>query len=377
MDCAYCGGVLGEGPYCRHCGTPVNARLATRTDTAERAAVPMPRTGPPSPPPELGPAPSSARFPMYADEAGRARASGSEPLEAGPGEWIFGRSGTEELPAQRVEQPLAPQSGRQPPAAHLPPGLGEDLWGDGPLADDRPAGGPVPHGVPGRRVRARRRAGQDGVPVAIVAVSAALLVLLLAAWLMRDAGRQEPSAARSERSGSVADGSGGGAASREAASLLGEAEVDVPAVAAPQLSVSGEQVRYDAVNLVDGDPRTAWRMAGDGTGTSLTITLPQAAVVSRVGLVNGYAKVDDSGSDGSVDWYPRNRRILEVTWTFDDDTSVTQRLQERPDPQYLDVPDVTTTTLTLTLDRVSDPASGPSGRDYTAISELTVLGTAR
>ena len=42
--------------------------------------------------------------------------------------------------------------------------------------------------------------------------------------------------------------------------------------------------------MLDGNPATAWRTAGDATGQSITITLPAPSVVSRVGLVNGYAK---------------------------------------------------------------------------------------
>ena len=49
-------------------------------------------------------------------------------------------------------------------------------------------------------------------------------------------------------------------------------------------------------------------------------------MVSRVGLVNGYAK-----QVAGVDWYPNNRRILAVTWGFDDGTTVEQTFAERPD----------------------------------------------
>ena len=65
----------------------------------------------------------------------------------------------------------------------------------------------------------------------------------------------------------------------------------------------------------DGNPTTAWRTAGDGTGAVITITLPEPTVVTRVGLVNGYAK-----QVAGVDWYPNNRRILAVTWGFDNGT---------------------------------------------------------
>ena len=75
--------------------------------------------------------------------------------------------------------------------------------------------------------------------------------------------------------------------------------------------------------------------AGDASGQAVTITLPEPGVVYRVGLVNGYAK-----QVAGVDWYPNNRRILSVTWGFDDGTTVEQTFSERPVMQRLKVPPV-------------------------------------
>ena len=42
--------------------------------------------------------------------------------------------------------------------------------------------------------------------------------------------------------------------------------------------------------------------------------------------------------------------------------------------QLLKVPPVQTSTVTLTITSVTPPAAGPLGRDYTAISEVTLIG---
>ena len=62
-------------------------------------------------------------------------------------------------------------------------------------------------------------------------------------------------------------------------------------------------------------------------------------MLSAVGLINGYAKVgQDSG--GLLDWYAGNRRILEVEWTFDDGTVVSQPLSETASMQTITLNDV-------------------------------------
>lgn len=151
--------------------------------------------------------------------------------------------------------------------------------------------------------------------------------------------------------------------------LATRATFAVPGTAPPTTDFDGTLVAYEASQLGDANPTTTWRTAGDASGQAVTITLPEPGVVSRVGLVNGYAK-----QVAGVDWYPNNRRILSVTWGFDDGTSVEQTFFERPVMQRLKVPPVVTSTLTITITAVTPPGSGNLGRDYTAISEVTVLG---
>lgn len=144
---------------------------------------------------------------------------------------------------------------------------------------------------------------------------------------------------------------------------------DVPETAPPTTDFDGNLVAYEASQLNDGDLSTAWRMAGDATGQTLTLTLAEPGVVHRVGLVNGYSK-----QVAGVDWYPNNRRILSVTWVFEDGSSLEQTFAERTGLQMLKVPPVQTATIGIQLTSVTPPGSGNLGRDYTAISEVSVIG---
>lgn len=151
--------------------------------------------------------------------------------------------------------------------------------------------------------------------------------------------------------------------------LAGATTFDVPGTAPPTQDFDGSLVAYEAGQMGDGDPSTAWRIGGDATGQTITMTLPETAVIHRLGIVNGYAKNVEG-----VAWYPNNRRILTVTWQFADGSAIEQSFAERPGLQTMKVPPVATTTLSLTIDAVTPPGSGDLGRDYTAISEVSIIG---
>lgn len=145
--------------------------------------------------------------------------------------------------------------------------------------------------------------------------------------------------------------------------------VAVPDTAPPTTDFDGNLVAYEATQMNDGNPSTTWRMAGDATGQTVTLALAEPGVVQRVGLVNGYTK-----QVAGVDWYPNNRRILAVTWTFEDGSTLDQTFAERPGVQVLKVPPVLTSTVGITITSVTPPGGGNLGRDYTAISEVSVIG---
>ena len=133
---------------------------------------------------------------------------------------------------------------------------------------------------------------------------------------------------------------------------------------------------FVAAHLLDGVPQTCWRMPGDGTGESITFSFDEPVEMTEVGLINGYAKTASDAS-GSYDWYAGNRRTLEVEWTFDDGTMVSQDLRQTRAMQTVTLQDgVVTEQVTMRLIEVSPPGTGPASRDYTAISEVTLRGAA-
>jgi hypothetical protein len=125
---------------------------------------------------------------------------------------------------------------------------------------------------------------------------------------------------------------------------------------------------------VDGALDTCWRMAGDATGTVLTFELDQPTTLSRVGLVNGYAKTAFSGGR-RFDWYAGNRRVVSVDWIFDDGSSVSQSFSGSRAMQTEPIDPVTTATVRLEITAVSPPGHGRAARDDTAISEVTLVGS--
>ncbi len=357
--CARCGHDLGEAPVCARCGTAATryaqpgaaghtsvrmraADAADAGDTAERPAmatdtmrepgrhaaapvVPPPSVEPSTP---VDPGPSNARFPLFADEV---------------------------------------VSPREPPEPAVAP----------------PA------------VEGRDRSLTDLLPWLLLAVAAAGLLLVGAVWLLFRPGGEASAGDTPATSGAdAAPDSGGasGAADSSEGSQSGDGSGDdggttgksrnvaatatalVPESAPPGQDVNGRPVRYTAAQMFDGDRTTTWRMSGDGTDALITIRLAEPVEVSKVGLVNGYAKEDVDGQGRTVRWYPRNRRITAVTWSFDDGSVVEQDLRQRPEMQMTKVGSEVTRTIRLRLVDVTAPMPGRLGRNYTAISEIRVKG---
>lgn len=147
-------------------------------------------------------------------------------------------------------------------------------------------------------------------------------------------------------------------------------KIKVPGEAPPSTDAqTGEPVTFEAAHLNDDDETTCWRVAGDASGDSVTITFDEPVQVSEVGMVNGYAK-----SYPGYDGYALNRRVLEVSWVFDDGTSVSQELGDDRAMQSMTVAPTWTKKLTIEIVEVSPPGGAPLGKDYTAISELMISG---
>ena len=205
-----------------------------------------------------------------------------------------------------------------------------------------------------------------------ILAAALVLVLVTAGWwfLVRDDG-SDPTAD---------DGASGqssqepGTSTEEGVEVAGRASAKAPKTATPNEDVNGDQVSYDASNMLDGVPDTAWRAPGDGTGMKLTFTLHEPTELHQVGLINGYAKTSTDSKGRTFDWYLGNRRIQSVIWVFDDGSKVRQELTETRELQMADVPDVVTTRVVLRLAAVSAPGEGNAARNFTAISEVSFVG---
>jgi hypothetical protein len=241
----------------------------------------------------------------------------------------------------------------------------------------------LPETDPPRHRGDEGRGGTGWLPWA-VGFLVLVLVALLGGWLLFSGDDEEPAVAQPEptRSGDRTPGRAGpaepeptptGTAPQEPVDLTSSARVEAPTPAPPSQDSSGATVRYVATHMLDGLPETTWRMPGDGTGETIVLRLGAPVVLSEVGLINGYAKVGQD-SAGLLDWYAGNRRILEVEWSFDDGTVVTQSLRETAGMQTLPLDDVETEAVTLRLLEVSKPGTGRASRDFTAISDITLLG---
>ena len=206
-------------------------------------------------------------------------------------------------------------------------------------------------------------------PFVLIATALLLVIGVLVAVAVRagDSGGadDEEAAGKPTRTASGAGGAPGDGLARQST-------VEVPASAPPNQDVTGRPTTYVGANMLDGVPETCWRMPGDGSGEEVTVTLPRATHLLRVGLINGYAKTAQDAQGRSLDWYHGNRRVLAVEWVFDDGSTVEQDLADTTAVQSVDV-DVTTTTIVLRLVSVSPPSTGPAGRDYTAISDLSLV----
>lgn len=154
------------------------------------------------------------------------------------------------------------------------------------------------------------------------------------------------------------------------------ATVDAPTPAPPSRDGRGNAVRYEARQMVDGVAETAWRTPGDATGATLKFSFDRPVVVTSLGLVNGYAKVGQD-ANGPLDWYHGNRRVLAVAWVLDDGTTVRQDLDDTTVVQEVRVRRSRTTSVQLRLLEVSPPGSGRASRDYTAISDVRIVGRRR
>jgi hypothetical protein len=159
------------------------------------------------------------------------------------------------------------------------------------------------------------------------------------------------------------------------ADVAGLSQASAPRHAPAGVDFAGRTVTYVAPNMVDGVVDTCWRTPGDATGIVLTFRLDQPTRITKVGLVNGYAKTAVAGGR-RYDWYQGDRRVRAVDWVFDDGSTVSQQFSETRAMQTRRVPPVTTSTVRVRITSVSAPGRGPAARNDTAVSEVSLVGAA-
>jgi len=331
--CTNCGAELGLGRFCTNCGAPVTAPPGASApsgrpdDTVERPAVVAPHWSPPP----WSPPPSSSRYPLFADEATALR---DEAAPVAPAPPVTG-------------PPAAPGRRRGTPRNNTPwvlllgmvAAAATGIW----LATGDP-----------------QSAEGDGTPTSSSPPTT-------------DGTESPPTTDGTDQpdeTGFSTDLPEPG----QPIDLAAHTRPEGPAPVAPGVDLAGNRVTYPVSNMLDDDTATAYRLPGDASGSVITFELPQLATITEVGLINGYAKTDTVGGR-TVDWYPRNRRVLQVEWRFDDGTTVVQDLREVPQLQSIEIDPELTQTVQLRLLEVSAPGSGALRKNVTAISDVLLFGS--
>jgi len=132
---------------------------------------------------------------------------------------------------------------------------------------------------------------------------------------------------------------------------------------------NGTPIVFSPSNVLDHNPGTAWRCPAPATGETLTVTLGGPTLLTSVGMIGGYAKVDPLTG---IDRFTQNQRARQVIWRFSDGSSVTQDLADSRDMQTIPV---NVTTDFVTVEIISTyPASGPDPKNNVVVAEVQLLG---
>lgn len=148
--------------------------------------------------------------------------------------------------------------------------------------------------------------------------------------------------------------------------------------AAAAVDAGGTTNSYEPARAFDGLASTAWRCEGDASGLGITFDFGAPVVLTSVGLVPGYDKVDPVNG---ADRFLNSRRIQQARWVFDDGSSVAVTPAGERTMTTQAITPTTTTTARLvvgstvpgaTVASSSGQAVGPT--DYTSVSEVAFRG---
>ena len=119
-------------------------------------------------------------------------------------------------------------------------------------------------------------------------------------------------------------GGAGGGAQGEPVDVAGLARATPPDTAPPSRDVAGNAVRYEAANMLDGQPDTAWRMPGDATGQEVLFRLAVTHDDHRGGTDQRLRRRSTPATTATA---PTGASRA-VEWVFDDGTVVPQDLAD-------------------------------------------------
>lgn len=208
-------------------------------------------------------------------------------------------------------------------------------------------------------------------PLAVAAVTLALLVGLSAGQLIQRATTSPPPISQSAATSSARP-STVPQPYRGATVPLAATSVTATCTAPDGQDAQGEPVSYGPGNVVDGSPTSAWRCNGDGVGQRLIFTFKRGQTIVGVGLVNGYTKADRPTSS----LYDQYRRISSVRWDLPSGAWFIQNLSEGDvGMQRLMIPPVSVDgVVRLTILTSSEPGLREERtRDAVLISEVEFL----
>ncbi|HWS31155.1 MAG TPA: hypothetical protein VN408_00275 [Actinoplanes sp.] len=147
---------------------------------------------------------------------------------------------------------------------------------------------------------------------------------------------------------------------------LDVASVTATSTADSAQDAGGSTVTFDADNVADNDPETAWRTPGTGIGESLTFTFSRPVHLTSVGVIPGYAKLDPTSG---VNRFTENRRVEQARFDFGGGIVNDYSFSDSTESQTYTIEMITDSVTVTILD-----STDKTKRNYTALSEIAFYG---
>ncbi len=155
--------------------------------------------------------------------------------------------------------------------------------------------------------------------------------------------------------------------------LLRPIAVRASSIAEPGIDSQGATITYDPENAIDGQPGTAWRVAGDGVEQWIELDFGAEVSVQSIGIIPGYDKIDPFDN---TDRFFQNHIVRAARFEFSDGEPVRVSFAKLRDMQFVSLSVPVRTRVIRIVVESTYPAPPPEqgGRDFTPISEVLVQG---